>query len=112
MFMRSLTTSPFTCCTQVEESFLGNFLQDTYLHSSSPSAINGIDFPVANLDQLLVRADAAGEGSTILSSVGALLQGLFPPTHAFNITLANGTNVVGAGNGYQFIPGMSLIAIN
>jgi len=88
----------------VEESFLGNFLQETYLHPSSPSAINNISFPVANLDQLLIRADAAGEGSTILSSVGALLQGLFPPTRQFNITLANGSTIVGAGGGYQFIP--------
>ncbi|KAF8589265.1 phosphoglycerate mutase-like protein [Ramaria rubella] len=107
-FQDPLTYNPsetlLTPLGTVEESFLGNFLQNTYLHPSSPSVINNISFPVANLDQLLVRADAAGEGSTILASIGALLQGLFPPTSQFNDTLANGTTIVGAGNGYQFIP--------
>ncbi|KZV74165.1 phosphoglycerate mutase-like protein [Peniophora sp. CONT] len=88
----------------VEENFLGQFLQATYIDNSSSTAIEGLEFPVANLDQLLVRADAAGEGVTIVSSTMALLSGLFPPTPAFNITLANGTTVVGALGGNQFIP--------
>lgn len=93
--------------SQVEEFQLGSFLQDAYISASSPSAIAGISFPVADLDQLLIRADAAGEGSTILSSMGALVSGLFPPTSVYNITLANGTTVVGAEGGTQFIPSRS-----
>ncbi|KAA1471997.1 phosphoglycerate mutase-like protein [Dentipellis sp. KUC8613] len=107
-FQDPLTYNPsqtlLTPLGTVEEAALGNLLQDTYLQPSSPSAIDGIAFPVANLDQLQIRADAAGEGSTILSSVGALLSGLFPPTPDFNITLANGTTIVGAGGGTQFLP--------
>jgi len=88
----------------VQENQLGHFLQNTYIKNSSASHIQGIEFPVANLDQLLVRADAAGEGVTIVSSTMALLSGLFPPTPEFSITLANGTVVEGALNGNQFIP--------
>lgn len=62
---------------------------------------------MVNIDQLLVRADAAGEGSVILMSVQGLLQGLFPPTTDNNITLANGTTVVSPLGGYQYIPSSS-----
>ena len=101
----SPSLAQLTSDAQVEENFLGQFLQATYVDDSAPTPIDGLDFPVANLDQLLVRADAAGEGVTIVSSTMALLSGLFPPTPAFNITLANGTTVVGALGGNQFIPG-------
>ena len=59
-----------------------------------------------DITQLLVRADAGGEGSVILNSVQGLLQGLFPPTSDNNITLANGMTVVSPLGGYQYIPGM------
>ena len=59
-----------------------------------------------DITQLLVRADAGGEGSVILNSVQGLLQGLFPPTPDNNITLANGMTVVSPLGGYQYIPGM------
>ncbi|KAI0031109.1 phosphoglycerate mutase-like protein [Vararia minispora EC-137] len=88
----------------VQENQLGHFLQDVYISADSSSHIDGIDFPVANVDQILVRADAAGEGATIVGSTAALLSGLFPPTSSFNITLANGTTVEGALGGFQFVP--------
>ncbi|EIM86685.1 phosphoglycerate mutase-like protein [Stereum hirsutum FP-91666 SS1] len=107
-FQDPLTYTPsetqLTPLGTVEEFQLGSFLRETYISASSPSAIAKISFPVANLDQLLVRADAAGEGSTILRSMGALTSGLFPPTPEFNITLANGTTVIGAEGGAQYIP--------
>lgn len=107
-FQDPLTYNPsdteLTPLGTVQEFQLGNFLQNTYLNTDSSSAIHNISFPVADTEQLLVRADAAGEGETILVSVGALLQGLFPPTSEFSVTLANGSTVVGAGGGYQFIP--------
>ncbi|KAI0321436.1 phosphoglycerate mutase-like protein [Amylostereum chailletii] len=105
-FQDPLTYNPsettLTPLGTVQENLLGGFLKHTYITGVSP--IEGIQYPVANLDQLIVRADAAGEGATILSSTAALLSGLFPPTPAFNITLANGTTVVGALGGNQFIP--------
>ncbi|THH14439.1 hypothetical protein EW146_g5898 [Bondarzewia mesenterica] len=107
-FQDPLTYNPsrtlLTPLGTVQESQLGNFLQNTYIASGSPSAIVNISFPLADVDQLLVRADAAGEGEVIISSIGALIQGLYPPTSDFNITLANGSTIVGAGGGYQFIP--------
>jgi hypothetical protein len=48
-----------------------------------------------------VRADAGGEGSVILKSAMALLQGLFPANPGDEITLANGTEVFGPLGGYQ-----------
>lgn len=79
-------------------------MRSTYLDSSSENFIIGIQSDVAEIDQLLVRADAGGEGATILNSVYGLLQGLFPPTTDNNITLANGTTVVAPLGGYQYIP--------
>ena len=90
---------------QVQEQQLGSFLRSTYLDEASPTFIQDISADVADINQLLVRADAAGEGSVILMSVQGLLQGLFPPTTDNNITLANGTTVVSPLGGYQYIPG-------
>ena len=97
--------SPPSRVEQVQEFQLGTFLRSTYLDSSSPTFINGIDTDVVNITQLAVRADAAGEGSVILNSVQGLLQGLFSPTPDNKITLANGTTIVSPLGGYQYIPG-------
>ncbi|KAH9903364.1 phosphoglycerate mutase-like protein [Cubamyces lactineus] len=93
-----------TALGSVQEQDLGAFLRATYLDPSSPTAIDGIDADVADINQLDVRADAGGEGAVILTSVQGLLQGLFPPTTDNNITLANGTTVVAPLGGYQAIP--------
>ena len=90
---------------QTQELQLGTFLRSTYLDPASPTFIEGVSPDVADIDQLVVRADAAGEGSVILMSVQGLLQGLFPPTPDNNITLANGTTVISPLGGYQYIPG-------
>ncbi|OBZ76808.1 Lysosomal acid phosphatase [Grifola frondosa] len=88
----------------VQEFQLGTFLRSTYLNQHSPSFIEGISADVVDINQLIVRADAAGEGNIILQSVTGLLQGLFPPTPHNNITLANGTTVITPLGGYQYIP--------
>ncbi|KAJ7866450.1 phosphoglycerate mutase-like protein [Mycena olivaceomarginata] len=73
------------------------FFQDPLTYTPSATSLTP-------LGTLIVRADAAGEGSVILESVSALLQGLYPPTTEFQTTLANGMTVVGALGGYQYIP--------
>ncbi|KAF8185919.1 phosphoglycerate mutase-like protein [Mycena galopus ATCC 62051] len=108
-FQDPLTYNPsattLTPLGTVEELQLGSFLRSTYLDPRNPSTfISGINSDVADIDQLIVRADAAGEGSVILESATALLQGLFPPTMDFQTTLANGTTIVGALGGYQYVP--------
>lgn len=90
---------------QVEEVQLGSFLRASYLDPASPTFIEGINTDVANISQLLVRADAASEGSVIVNSAYGLLQGLYPPTSDNNITLSNGTTVISPLGGYQYIPG-------
>lgn len=100
---------PLTKCVQVQEFQLGSFLRSRYLDSTSPFFITGISEPLANIDQLIFRADAAGEGDVILQSVGGLLQGLYPATTDYNITLANGTTVIGALGGYQYVPGNLIV---
>jgi len=59
---------------------------------------------LANVTEILIRADAGGEPGVIFNSAVALLQGLFPPTVDYNITLANGTTVSGPLGGYQTVP--------
>lgn len=107
-FQDPLTLNPtqtfLTPLGNVQEQQLGKLLKKTYLNPHSASFIQGIEPELVNLDQIVVRADAGGEGSTILSSVYSLLQGLYPPTKDNNITLANGTTVVAPLGGYQYIP--------
>lgn len=91
--------------SQTQELELGTFLRSTYLDPASPTFIEGISAGVADINELVVRADAAGEGSVILMSVQGLLQGLFPPTPDNNITLANGATVISPLGGYQYVPG-------
>ncbi|KAE9407397.1 phosphoglycerate mutase-like protein [Gymnopus androsaceus JB14] len=86
-----------------EEVITGNYLRSVYLNESSPSFISGINATISNPQQITVKADAAGEGGVIMMSSQALLQGLFPPTPDYNISLANGTNVTSPLGGYQFI---------
>jgi hypothetical protein len=105
------TETTLTPLGTVQELQLGGFLRERYINNDSDSNIAGVQFPVADIDQIVVRADAAGEGSTILSSTAAAIAGLFPPTPAFSITLANGTTVEGALGGNQFIPGQALFLL-
>ncbi|PBK78349.1 phosphoglycerate mutase-like protein [Armillaria solidipes] len=88
----------------VQEFQLGQLLRSLYLNSSSESFIPGINSTIANLDQIQVRADGGDEGGVIVNSAMSLLQGLFPATSSYNVTLANGTNVEGPLGGYQYIP--------
>lgn len=92
---------------QSQEFALGGYLRETYLNLSSPSYIQGINTNVADIDQLYVRADAGG-GNVILDSAYALVQGLYPPTPAVNLTLADGQKVEAPLGGYQYIPVESL----
>ncbi|KAJ7173054.1 phosphoglycerate mutase-like protein [Mycena crocata] len=96
-FQDPLTYTPsatsLTPLGTVQEFELGSFLRSMYLNTGHSST-----------ELLIVRADAAGEDSVILESVSALLQGLYPPATSFSTTLANGTTVVGAMGGYQYVP--------
>ena len=92
---------------QSQEYALGQYLRETYLESSSPSFIQGIETDVANVDQLFVRADAGG-GNVILDSAYALLQGLYPPTASSKSVLGDGQTVEAPLGGYQYIPVESL----
>ncbi|EGO01182.1 hypothetical protein SERLA73DRAFT_179284 [Serpula lacrymans var. lacrymans S7.3] len=98
------TETYLTPLGSVQELQLGTFLRSQYLTPSSPSFISGISTDVVNINQISVQADAGGGGSVILNSVQGLLQGLYPPTTESNITLANGTTIVGPLGGYQYIP--------
>ena len=71
------------------------------MNESSPSFIQGISTGLLNQDQIEVRADAGDEGFVIFDSAVSLLQGLFPPSPANNITLSNGTIITAPFGGYQ-----------
>ncbi|KAJ7216426.1 histidine phosphatase superfamily [Mycena pura] len=82
----------------------GTFLRSQYLNQHSPSFISGISTDIVNIHEVLVRADSSGDGTVFQQSVSAVIQGLYPPTPDYRITLANGTTVVGALGGFQYIP--------
>ncbi|KAJ7121082.1 phosphoglycerate mutase-like protein [Mycena epipterygia] len=82
----------------------GTFLRSEYLNSRSPSFIPGISKDIVNIHEILVRADSSGDGTVFQESVSAVIQGLYPPTTDYKITLANGSTIVGALGGFQYIP--------
>jgi len=85
-----------------QQSFqLGEYLRSRYLNASSPHFIQNISQGLVDPHQILIRADAGGEGSVIYDSVISTMQGMWPANTSYNITLANGTTVVGPLNGYQ-----------
>ena len=85
-----------------QQSFqLGEYIRSRYMDSSSPYFIQNISQGLVDPDQVLVRADAGGEGEVIYDSALSTVQGLWPATVAYNETLANGTVVVGPLGGYQ-----------
>ena len=54
-----------------------------------------------------VYADNSGEGSVIMDSAAALVQGLWQSTDLQNTTLANGTTIISPLGGYQYVPSQS-----
>ncbi|TFY56646.1 hypothetical protein EVJ58_g7511 [Rhodofomes roseus] len=57
-----------------------------------------------NLSQVQVYADNSGEGSVIMDSAAALVQGLWQATDLQNTTLANGSTIISPLGGYQYVP--------
>ena len=85
-----------------QQSFqLGQYIRSRYFDSSSPYFIQNISQTLVDPDQVLIRADAGGEGSVIYDSAISTTQGMWPANTAYNETLANGTFVVGPLDGYQ-----------
>lgn len=85
-----------------QQSFqLGEYLRSRYLASSSLHFIQNISVDLVDEDQVLIRADAGGEGGVIYDSAMSTMQGMWPALTSYNETLANGTVVVGPLGGYQ-----------
>ncbi|KAJ6597460.1 phosphoglycerate mutase-like protein [Mycena vulgaris] len=82
----------------------GTYLRSQYLNPHSPSFIPGISTEIVNIHEILVRADSSGDGTIFQQSVSAVIQGLYPPTRDYKITLANGSTIVGGLGGFQYIP--------
>ncbi|KAH7906411.1 histidine phosphatase superfamily [Hygrophoropsis aurantiaca] len=85
------------------QSYITPLWFETHLDPSSHSFIQGINRDVVDVDQLFIRADSGG-GNVVLDSAYGLLQGLYPPTSASTITLANGSTITGPLGGYQYVP--------
>lgn len=85
-----------------QQSFqLGEYLRSRYMNGSSPYFIQNISQGLVDVDHILIRADAGGEGDVIYDSALSTMQGLWPANPAYNETLANGTFIIGPLNGYQ-----------
>ncbi|KAI0311893.1 hypothetical protein OF83DRAFT_1287261 [Amylostereum chailletii] len=96
-----------------QEVALGALLRQRYLNASASNNVHiqTMDTGLVNDTQIQIRADAGDEGGVILASAVSLAQGLWPPTTAYNTTLANGTTVVGPLGGYQYLPSESVIRL-
>jgi hypothetical protein len=90
---------------QVQAFQLGTRLRKEYFDESSPNYIHNIRTDLVNLDQVHARIKNGGEGRVVFDTTIALLQGLFPPTPANTIELANETKVTAPLGGYQYVPG-------
>jgi len=87
-----------------QEFQLGQQLRQLYFNASSPSHIDGLDTGLFNQTRVRIRADAGGEGGVIFNSALSLVQGIWPPSSGYNITLANGTTIAAPLGGYQGVP--------
>lgn len=94
---------------QRQEWLLGDYLRSLYFDPSSPSYIQGFfgSSQIFNETEVIVRADAGGDGGVIVDSSEAVVQGLWPPTPLQSIVLANGTNITSPLGGYQYVPSKS-----
>ncbi|GJJ75448.1 hypothetical protein EMPS_07806 [Entomortierella parvispora] len=72
----------------LEEYQNGQDIRNLYL--SGANAIPGLDPNTYYWNELNAMADAGGEGTVIIDSANAFLQGLYPPYNE-TLTLANGT---------------------
>lgn len=93
-FYQSPTTytasdTSLTVLGNVQEYQNGQDLRNMYLVNNN---ITGLNTSAADWNQVQVMADAGGEGTVIVDSAIALMQGLYPPTNQ-SIVLANGTTV-------------------
>jgi len=84
-----------------QEFLLGQQLRSLYINSSSPSYIQGISTGLYNQSQVNVIADFGDEGNVVYDAAVSFTQGMWPATTNYNITLANGTFVIGPLGGYQ-----------
>jgi len=98
------SSTSITPLGEQQELALGALVRSLYLNESSPTFIPGFNTTLFDQTQVQVRADAGDEGAVIYDSSIALLQGLFPPTNASRITLANSTVVESPLGGYQYVP--------
>jgi hypothetical protein len=89
---------------EVQEFELGALLRRLYVAPGSTTQIQNISTGLFDQAQVMMRADAGGEGGVIFDSSIALAQGLWPATGLANTTLANGTTVTSPLSGYQYIP--------
>jgi hypothetical protein len=90
---------------QVQAFQLGSILRREYFDESSPNYIHNVHTKLVDLDQVHARIKNGGEGRVVFDSTIALLQGLFPPTSANTIVLANETAITAPLGGYQYVPG-------
>lgn len=85
----SASDTALTVLGNVQEFQNGQDLRNRYLVNNN---ITGLNTTIADFNQVQVIADAGGEGTVIVDSAIALMQGLYPPVNE-TITLANGTSV-------------------
>jgi hypothetical protein len=90
---------------QAQAFQLGSLLREEYFNPSSVNYIHNVRTELVDLDQVHARIKNGGEGRVVFDSTIALLQGLFPPTPANTIELANETKVTAPLGGYEYVPG-------
>lgn len=90
---------------QVQAFQLGKALRKEYFDESSENYIHNVRTDLVDLDQVHARIKNGGEGRVVFDTTIAILQGMFPPTLANSIVLANETVITAPLGGYQYVPG-------
>ncbi len=89
---------------QQQELQLGNLLRSIYLDSTSSSFIHGFTgTSLYNVSEVAIGADGALASGAPFDSALALAQGLWPPTGADTIQLANGSIITSPFGGNQYV---------
>lgn len=99
---KALAPANLTSLGQEQVYSSGNYYRNKYVASDATSPIYKLSDDIAVASQMAITSQV---DTVLQSSAQAFMQGVYPPVSTLSTeTLANGSSVEGALDGYQYIP--------
>jgi hypothetical protein len=99
---KALAPANLTSLGQEQVFQSGNYYRNRYVSLNATTPIYGLSDDIAVASQMSITSSV---DTVLQNSAQAFMQGVYPPVGSLSTeTLANGSSVEGALDGYQFIP--------